>query len=469
MSELYQQLKKQAAGKAARFHMPGHKGRPILPELNHPFAIDYTEIEGTGNLYAGDEPIFSAEQAAAQYYGAQDCLFLTGGSTQALITAIAAAVPEGGTFVIDRNCHKSATHAMVLLDLTPIFVVPEPLDDTGLPGRLPPQAVENLLHEHPEASAVLVTSPNYYGVMQDIPALSDICHRHGVPLIVDAAHGAHLKAAGRKSPMEEGADLAAVSTHKTLPALGQSAILLSSGRIAWETLLETAPMFGTSSPSYVLLASIDLARAWLEQDGALRYAKCARRVAALRREINRTTVFCALTEKNVPLDPCRLTICCRHTNVTGHQLNTILHEAFGIDVEMSDQDHIVCICTGADTERDYARLMGALRDKRFTVKKTAYKPLLPFPEPERGCSVREAWFSKKVMVPLVQAAGKICARPVTPYPPGVPLLYPGERIRQVHIEFLRAGWYTDKEPICVMEEADAERITTHDVCKPAGQ
>ena len=129
MSSFYQQLKKQAAGKAARFHMPGHKGRPVLPELNHPFAIDDTEIEGAGNLYEGDEPILSAEQAAAQYYGAQDCLFLTGGSTQALMTAIAAAVPAGGTLVIDRNCHKSATHAMALLDLTPVFVVPEPLDD----------------------------------------------------------------------------------------------------------------------------------------------------------------------------------------------------------------------------------------------------------------------------------------------------------------------------------------------------
>ena len=457
MSSFYQQLKKQAAGKAARFHMPGHKGRPVLPELNHPFAIDYTEIEGTGNLYEGDEPILSAEQAAAQYYGAQDCLFLTGGSTQALMTAIAAAVPAGGTLVIDRNCHKSATHAMALLDLTPVFVVPEPLDDTGLPGLLAPQAVENALAQTPEASAVLVTSPNYYGVMQDISALADICHSHGIPLLVDAAHGAHLKAAGRKSPIEEGADLAAVSTHKTLPALGQSALLLSSGRIPWENLLETAPMFGTSSPSYLLLASIDLARAWLEGEGGEAYAVCARRVAALRQEIDRTTVFSALTETAAPLDPCRLTVCCRETNVTGHQLNAILHETFGIDVEMSDRDHIVCICTGADTQRDYARLMGALRDKQFALKPAEPKPLLPFPTPERGCSLRQAWFSKNIKIPLEQAEGRICARPVTPYPPGVPLLYPGERIRQVHIEFLRAGWYTGKEPICVMEEADAER------------
>ena len=415
----------------------------MLPELNHPFAIDYTEIEGTGNLYAGDEPILSAERAAARYYGAEDCLFLTGGSTQALMAAIAAAVPAGGTLLVDRNCHKSVTHAMALLDLTPEFVVPHPLDETGLPGRIDPQEVADAFARAPQAAALLVTSPNYYGVMQDIPALADICHAHGVPLLVDAAHGAHLPAAGVPSAIEQGADLAAASTHKTLPALGQSAILLSSGRIPFDTLLETAPMF---------LTSIDLARAWLEGEGAVTSKQCAQRVAALRREIDRTTVFSALTDEAAPLDPCRLTVRCRGTNVTGRELNEILHADFGIDVEMSDRDHIVCICTGADTERDYARLMGALRDSRFRRVPQERAPLLPFPAPQRACSVRRAWFSKRHEVPLAQAAGCICARPLTPYPPGVPLLYPGERIGQVHIEFLRAGWYTDTAAICVMDE-----------------
>ena len=144
-ARLYEQLRKQAARKAARFHMPGHKGRPVLPELNFPFPIDYTEIEGTGNLYEGDEPILSAERDAARYYGARDCLFLTGGSTQALMTAIGAAVPEGGTLILDRNCHKSVTHAMALLDLTPVFVVPEPLD--GMPGLLDALEVEYALRQ----------------------------------------------------------------------------------------------------------------------------------------------------------------------------------------------------------------------------------------------------------------------------------------------------------------------------------
>ena len=139
-------------------------------------------------MYEVDEPILSAERDAARYYGARDCLFLTGGSTQALMTAIGAAVPEGGTLILDRNCHKSVTHAMALLDLTPVFVVPEPLD--GMPGLLDAQDVEHALRQNPQASAVLVTSPNYYGILQNIPQLAEICHTHGVPLLVDAAHGA---------------------------------------------------------------------------------------------------------------------------------------------------------------------------------------------------------------------------------------------------------------------------------------
>lgn len=454
MSEalLYQQLKKQAVRRAARFHMPGHKGRPILPELNHPFAIDYTEIDGTGNLYEGDEPILSAERAAARYYGAADCMFVTGGSTQALMTAIAAAVPAGGTLIADRNCHRCAAHAMALLDLTPEFVVPRPLDESGLPGLLDVREVERAFARAPHAAALLVTSPNYYGVLQDIPALAEICRAHGALLVVDAAHGAHLKAVGLPSPIEQGAHLAAVSTHKTLPALGQSALLLSSGRVPFADLLDAARLFGTSSPSYLLLASIDLARAWLEGEGEAAYAACARRTQALRREIEETTVFSALLPERAPLDPCRLTVDCRGTNVTGSELSGRLHTQFGIDAEMAERDHVVCICTGADTERDYARLMGALRDGQFVRQTRTLPPLRPFPVPQRACSVRRAWFAPHTELPLKQAAGRVCARPLTPYPPGVPLLLPGERIGQVHIEFLCAQWYTDTAPICVMEE-----------------
>lgn len=455
MSEatLYQALRKRTATRAARFHMPGHKGRAAYALPSNVFSIDYTEIDGTGNLYEGDEPILSAERHAARTLGAQDCLFLTGGSTQALQTAIAAAVPAGGSLIVDRNCHKSVTHAMALLDLTPHFVFPDTLP-SGIPGRISPESAARMLDEHPDAPALLVTSPNYYGVLQDIPALADICHRRGRLLLVDAAHGAHLKAVCGQSVIQQGADLAAVSTHKTLPALGQSAALLSSGRVPFDTLLQTAPLFGTSSPSYLLLSSIDLACAWLDDEGTQAYQACADTVRTLRREIPRLTPFYALDESDAPLDPCRLTISCRGTNVTGHALNEILSRSFGIDVEMADEHHIVLICTGMDQPRDYARLMGALRDPQFAAVPVPAHHIAPLPQPERVCSVRQAQFSPFVSLPPEQSVGRVCARAVTPYPPGVPVIYPGERITQLHIEFLQRECYTKISEICVIDEGN---------------
>lgn len=449
---LYEALCQRAGKQAVRFHMPGHKGRCPYPLPINPWSIDYTEIDGTGNLYAGDEPILSAERHAARVLGAADCLFLTGGSTLALQTAIASVVPTGGSLVVDRNCHKAVTHTMALLDLTPHFVFPETLP-SGIPGRIHPQDAARLLDAHPDAPALLVTSPNYYGVLQDIPALAAICHDRGRLLVVDCAHGAHLKAVCGKSVIEQGADLAAVSTHKTLPALGQSAVLLSSGAIPFDTLLQTAPVFGTSSPSYVLLSSIDLACAWLENEGTARYRQCAKTVSRLRQKITESTPFSALQGDTVPLDPCRLTLLCHDTNITGHELDAILSHDYGIDIEMADEHHAVLICTSMDKPPDYARLVGALHSPRFC-RRTASPPTIPvLPVPERVCSVRQAQFSPCRPVPLTQAVGKVCARAVTPYPPGVPVIYPGERITQLHIEFLQSECYTTMSEIFVMEEA----------------
>lgn len=430
---LYQALQQLAAGQAARFHMPGHKGRAAFA-LPNPFAIDYTEIDGTGNLYEGDEPILSAERAAARYYAAEDCLFLTGGSTQGVMTAIAAAVPVGGTIVMDRNCHRAATHALAMLDLTPEFVFPRPFAD--VPGRIAPSDVADALERYPDSAAVLITSPNYYGVRQDISAIAAVCHAHGVPLLVDAAHAAHFPAVGLPSPIAEGADLAAVSAHKTLPALGQSAMLLSSGRIPWHTLLETAPLFGSSSPSYLLLASIDCARAWLENEGERLYTVCAQAVENLRTWIARNTAFEALTGPE--LDPCRLTIC-TGGRMPGDELARHLAR-HSIVCEMSDARHAVLICTGMDCREWFCRLKDALLQIPCDAPPEVWKPQR-LPIPERVCSVRAAMFAPHRELEPEQAVGQVCARAVTPYPPGVPVIYPGERICREHIEFLRNQCY----------------------------
>lgn len=452
---LYESLKALADKNTARFHMPGHKGRALFSQLDSIYAIDFTEIYETGNLFYGDEPIISAEKLAAEYFGAADCLFTTGGSTQALMTAICTAVGLNGHMIVDRNCHKSIVNTMALLDITPHFIFPKVLSDFNFTERIDISELISVIEDNPLASAVLVTSPNYYGICQDIAAISEVCKKYGKVLIVDEAHGAHFPALKLPNAVSQGADLAAVSAHKTLPALGQSALLLSNGRFSFDTLCKNTAIFGTSSPSYLLMASLDLCRAYMEVEGDALYHKVARDVAKLRAEINNNTVFSALSvEFFKDLDPCRLTVNCTDTSVTGHELSDWLYTDYNIAAEMSDENNVVFILTCADTDEKCALLRRALTDisasKRVIAldKKSCALPSLPKPQQVR--SVREALFCKSVSIPVCNAASRICAKPVTPYPPGVPIIYPGEQISELHVEFLLKQCYTTIKEISVI-------------------
>ena len=453
---LYEALRALAARRTTRMHMPGHKGQPLFDAFAGVFPLDFTETYDTGNLYEQTGPIRLAEQRAAAYYQAADCHFLTGGSTQGVQAMLAAACGDGGTILLDRSCHKSAASACALFDLTPHFLSPAPLAPFGVGAALDLDEAEALLRRHPQAAALLVVSPNYYGVMQDIPALAALCHRYGKKLLVDAAHGPHLPALGLPSPVALGADAAVMSAHKTLPCLGQGAYLIFGEGMDGRALRAAEGMVGTSSPSYPILASLDLARAWLEGEGRIAYAAAADRTAALRAWLAAHTPLIPLTGSDAPrLDPCRLTVCCAPAGLSGHALSDRLYDAYGIACEMADDRNLVCILTGADRAEDFAALCDALC--AVTAGRAAVPPpdSLPLPPPARqGCPVRRAWFAPRRTVPLAQAAGCICARPVTPYPPGVPVLWPGEEIERKHIEFLTERCYNtvSEVQICALDQ-----------------
>ena len=292
---LFHALQLLATGDSARFHMPGHKGEPLFNTYAEIFAIDFTETYGTGNLYTGEGPIRDAEVAAARYFSAADCFFLTGGSTQGIMAMLATAVGRGGSVLIDRECHKSVCHACALLDITPYFVSAPLIEPFAVSGGLPKDEIERQMIDHPDIRAVLVTSPTYYGVRRDLPALADLCRAFGKLLLVDAAHGAHFPAVGLPAPIQEGADIAVLSMHKTLPCLGQGAVVLSGEGVDKRSLRENTALFGTSSPSYPVMASIDLARAYTEgpgRDGLPPLGGGLRR--ELREYIGRRTGFTAL-------------------------------------------------------------------------------------------------------------------------------------------------------------------------------
>lgn len=449
---LFHALQLLETGDSARFHMPGHKGVPVFNTYADIFAIDFTETYGTGNLYTGEGPIREAEVAAARFFASEDCFFLTGGSTQGILAMLGTAVGRGGAVLLDREVHKSVCYGCALLGITPYFVSAPLIEPYAVSGQLSVKAAEAQLLAHPEIKAMLLTSPTYYGIRRDIPALADLCRAHGKLLLVDGAHGAHFPAVGLPSPVAEGADMAVLSMHKTMPCMGQGAVLLSAAGVDRRALRENTMLFGTSSPSYPIMASIDLARAYTEGPGRAEYEHSAAVCAALRDYVNQKTAFSALTEADFPaLDPCRLTICTAGTDLTGHQLSDMLWSEFGIACEMADDRNVVCILTGSDPGSAISRLKRALH--RLSKRREA-RPLppvtAPFPPAERVMSVRDAWFSQNGRVQPAAAEGLVCARPVTPYPPGVPLLWPGEKITGAHVALIRERWYNTIDEISVV-------------------
>lgn len=414
--------------------MPGHKGKELpLPELSAAAALDFTELPPTGNLFESGGPIEEAESLWACAFGAKCCLFLTGGSTQGILSAFTLCSHPGDSVLVDRGCHRSSFNALALLDLHPHYLSRPWLEEHGVTGPIPPQWLEESLSAHPECKTVCITSPTYYGIISDIPTLARIAHDHGARLIVDGAHGAHLSFLGDYTL--SAADLVIVSAHKTLPAPGQSALLFSSSH-SLEELRRAASLYGSSSPSYPMMAALDAARAWMEDEGQSALAHTAQQVARLR------TRFAALHALEHGLDPTRLVLECKDGFAAMQTLQTM-----GIYPEMADSRHVVFICTASDTDEDFNRLEEGLS------RILASAPSLPFhftlppaPQPEQVMSPRQARFSPCESIPLHCALGRISACQVAPYPPGIPVIAPGERITKKTIAYLsQIGYNMEKE------------------------
>lgn len=430
--------------------MPGHKG--IGGDLFSDIAkIDFTEIAPTGNLYTDEGPFPEAEALCAAYAGAHEASFLSCGSTLGIQTAICAAVGRGGKLLLDRGCHKSVYNAMALLDITPVYLTPDTYMGLSLP--LSPEEIELAILRTPDAKALFLTSPSYYGMITDLAPIAALCHAHNLYLIVDQAHGAHFPTLGIPSAMEMGADLCVVSTHKTWPALGSSAILYNNSMFRKEDLKSIAAVFGTTSPSYPILASIDYARDALEGDLGEAYVATARRTEAFRKWVNGFTPFHALcAEDGLTLDPCRLTIDTLRGGLSGHRADGLLQEK-NIFVEMSDERYIVLILTCNDTVDDFARLKEALES--LPAGDSSNPRELPLPElPKIRASLSTALFGAKENVPLKDAAGMVSAQIIAPYPPGIPIIAPGEEITEKHIAYLEKKRYNIVCDISVMAKKE---------------
>ncbi len=437
-SRLPEALGAYAQRQVARFHMPGHKGRGmagfVCPELA---SWDITELSFSDNLHNPKGTIAEAQERYAMQYGAAHTFFLVNGATAGLL-ALMLTLPQGARVLLGRDCHRSAISGIALAGHTCRFLQPEYESTQGIWGCVTAQALDAVLLEEP-ADAVLVTSPNYYGLCADIEALSRIAHAHGALLFVDAAHGAHFPFSTALPPSPAGyADAWVNSAHKTMNALGQAALLHIAASMPQQTVQQALSLVQTSSPSYLMLASLDWAlytasqaRCWTQQVNA-----CRTLMAGIEKVLGLSTVSQAVvgTAGIAAVDPTRVTIDVSGRGITGFAAQQSL-ERRDIYVECSDMRRVVCICTPADDPMWYEMLLNGLCALPYGI---ALPPEMPeaYPALERAIPVREAVLGKKESIPFADCAGRIAGDSVGIYPPGIPLWTPGERITKEAVAFL---------------------------------
>lgn len=436
---LYTALRAFADTNPLRMHMPGHKGKELpLAEFSPAAELDFTELPPTGNLFAGEGPIVEAQRLWAKVCGVEECLFLTGGSTQGVLTALTLACRPGDVVLMDRGCHRSAYHALVLLDLEPVYLFRPWLEVAGVPGPMDPAEVDRALTDRPDIRAVFLTSPTYYGVRSDLPAIAQVCRRHGAKLVVDGAHGAHFPFLGISELAA--ADLAVLSAHKTLPAPGQAAVLLANG-YSLAQLCRAGSVYGSSSPSYPIMAALDAVReALISGPLGLDYVETAAQTALLRQR------YPSLTPRDALLDPTRFVLRCDDGFSVKKEL-----EKLGIYPEMADIRHVVFILTCADGKEALDRLTRGLDQvlSRRPAPLSLPAPVTP-PQPQAVLRPREAFFSSVESLPLRLAEGRVCAAQVAPYPPGVPVIAPGELVTKKTIAYLaQIGYNMEKDTLVV--------------------
>lgn len=411
-------VQRYAKAGTARLHMPGHKGRCFLG--CEPW--DITEIHGADALYEAKGILAESEQNAAALFGSQRTCYSTEGSSQCIRAMLYLAVAASGshTVVAARNVHRAFVSAAALLDLEIRWLWPE--ESRSLCGcPISPAQLEETLHSLPEPpAAVYLTSPDYLGGMAEIPALAQVCHQHGTLLLVDNAHGAYLRFLQPSlHPLDLGADLCCDSAHKTLPVLTGGAYLhLSPTAPAQLAPLAKSALglFGSTSPSYLTLASLDLCNRYLAEGYPQRLAEAVERLAELRERLT------AAGWRVEPSDPLRVTVAAPR-GVTGQELAGQLRRQ-GAECEYADRDFLVLMATPENTPEELAQAAAALGQ----CPGEANPPQLPLARGERACSIRQAAFAPRETVDAAHSLGRVCGLPTVGCPPAIPIAVSGERI-----------------------------------------
>jgi arginine/lysine/ornithine decarboxylase len=447
---LVSKLREYILNQPVPFHTPGHKGGrkfpaglPFLPQM------DLTEVPGLDNLQAPEGVIREAQELAARAFQSDACFFLVNGSTSGIHIMMMATLLPGERILIPRNCHKAVWGGLILSGAIPVYIQPEYDEEKGLVTHVSPQSVKRAVEENPDIKCMIITNPDYYGLSPHLVEIRNILSRRGIKLLVDEAHGSHLVFHPGLPPSASqcGADMWVQSAHKTLPALTQSSYLHVGYRGGdtdskyIDKVSQVHRIMQSTSPSYLLMASLDWARAYMEEKGKESLDKLFEHLSWARKELQTLGIGTLENYKRPELyriDPTRLVLDVSNLGLTGFEGEEILRQA-GVQVEMADYRRLVLVCTITDKIEDFQKLVKACRflpQEKREYTKNIKKMTISREIPVQMLSPKEAFEREKEFIPLKEARGRICGELAGAYPPGIPRFCPGELIDSQGIEEL---------------------------------
>ncbi len=448
---IYEALKKHKQNRVVPFDVPGHKGGRGNKELTeflgeNCLKVDVNSMKPLDNLCHPTSVIREAEQIAADAFGAKAAFFMVNGTTASVQGMIMSVCKAGDKIIMPRNVHRSAINALVVCGAIPVYVNPGVNKDLGIPLGMSLSDVKNAILENPDAKAILVNNPTYYGICSDLRGIVDFAHSHNVKVLVDEAHGTHFYFGDNMpvSAMEAGADMAAVSMHKTGGSLTQSSFLLCGEGINPSHVRQVINLTQTTSGSYLLLVSLDTARKNLSLNGKELFEKTVEFAEYARNEINKIGGFYAFGAELIDyeaffdFDPTKLSVHTRDMGLAGIEVYDILRDEYGIQIEFGDISNFLAIISAGDRAMEIERLIASLSEIKRLYGKEDKSGMFDheYINPDVVIPPQRAFYSDKKSLPIRQSIGSICGEFVMCYPPGIPILAPGEKITEEIVNYI---------------------------------
>lgn len=428
------------------FHVPGHKTGKIFRKLGYKnilekiYTLDTTEIDGTDNLHNAKEIIKESQDRAARVFNSDKTIYLVNGTTCGIEASIMAVCNPKSKIIVNRDCHQSAINACILGDIDPVYIESVVCKKTNIIMGVDVESTKSVIDNNLDAKAIVLTYPTYYGKTFDLKSVCDYAHSKNIIVIVDEAHGAHLQLSNNlpKSAIEQEADIIIQSTHKTLPSFTQSSMMHVKGNRVDTNKIEAMLRFlESSSPSYVLLTSLELAVDIYDNYGIKLMENLLSNINNFKSKFKNNENI--IIDNN--MDKTKIFISLKKLGITGYELDSILREKYKIQVELSNYYGVLLICTIGNDEEDFVRLKRALDDFILNTNDKELLEDINYPEsiPEKVLNPRQAFYSDKHSVKLEDSIGKISGEYIIPYPPGISLISPGEIITKEIITYIQEG------------------------------